>query len=337
MAYKRVVISKFGGPRVLKVRIEGNLPEPGNGEVRVRILKASASFTDVMIRKGKYPEVKQKPPFSPGYDMIGIVDKLGEDVDSIVLGTKVADLTIIGSYSEYICLKAENLVPVPKGIDDSQGVSLILSYMTAYQMLHREADVKEGESVLIHGAGGAVGLAMLQLGRLLNLKVYGTASSGKHDIIKKCGGIPIDYKNEDFVSRIRDLEQGGLSAVFDPIGGDNFKRSFELLKPGGKLVAFGFYNAVMSKGGNIALEFFKLLFWNILPNKKKTSFYIITSMRKKHPEWFKQDLIKLFELLKEGEIAPVISGHFNLDDAIDVHRKIERAEIQGKVVFDIGK
>jgi NADPH:quinone reductase-like Zn-dependent oxidoreductase len=335
MNYQRVVISKFGAPEVLKLIVEEGLPEPRKGEVRIRVLKASANFTDTMIRKGKYPEVRDKPPFSPGYDMIGVVDKLGPDVDGMKVGDKVADLTVIGSYSQYICLSAEKLVLVPEGVDDAEGVTLILSYMTAYQMLHRDAKVKEGQSILIHAAAGAVGIAMLQLGQLMNLKMYGTASKAKHGIVEKYGGVPIDYKSEDFVDRINELSADGLDAVFDPIGGNSFKRSFSVLKRGGKLVAFGFYNAVMGKGGNMVLEFMKLLLWNIMPNGKKTSFYIITSMRKKHPEWFKEDLQHLFQLLLKGEVKPEIEGHYTLDQAVDVHRKIENAEIKGKVVFDV--
>jgi NADPH2:quinone reductase len=197
-------------------------------------------------------------------------------------------------------------------------------------------NISEGQSILIHGAAGAVGVAMLQLGKLMNLKMYGTASAPKHDIVRKHGGIPIDYKNEDFVQKIRTLSGSGVDAAFDPIGGDNFKRSFDILNPGGKLVAYGFYNAVMGKGGNIPLEFMKVMLWNILPNKRKTSFYIITRLRKKNPDWFKTDLSKLFEMLKEGLISPEIENRFSLDRAVEVHHKIEKAEIKGKIVFDIG-
>lgn len=337
MKYKRVIITKFGEPEVLKILEENTLPEPEPGEVRIKILKVSANFTDVMIRKGKYPEVKDRPPFSPGYDMVGIVDKLGEGSTTFNVGDKVADLTVIGAYSEYICLPENKLCGVPETLDTSEATALILSYTTAYQMLHRSAKISEGKSILIHGAAGAVGIAMLQLGKRLKLKMYGTASKSKHAMVIKHGGIPIDYKNEDFVQRVLELSVDGVDAVFDPIGGANFKRSFKVLKPGGMLVAYGFYNAVMGKGGNIPLEFMKLLLWNILPNGKKTSFYIITSIRKKHPEWFEEDLRILFQELKNGNIKPEIANHFAMENAIEVHHKIERAEIEGKIIFDLSK
>ncbi len=335
MSYKRIIITKFGGPEVMQLVEENSLPEPKAGEVRVKVLKASANFTDIMIRKGKYPDVKDKPPFSPGYDMVGVVDKPGKGVEEFHIGDKVADMTVIGAYSEYICLPAEKLTLLPDNLDESEAVSLILSYTTAYQMLHRIAKIKEGRSILIHGAGGAVGLAMLQLAKLHNLKVYGTASGSKHDLVKKHGGIPVDYKNEDFERRIQELTDGGVDAVFDPIGGRNFKKSFKSLKPGGKLVAFGFYNAVMGKGGSIPMDFIRIMFWNILPNRKSASFYSIGGLRKKHPEWFKKDLQELFRLLERGDIKPEISNHFTLGKAREVHEKIEKAELKGKIIFDI--
>jgi NADPH2:quinone reductase len=169
MSYKRVIITEFGGPEVLEVIEEEVLPEPGPGEVRVKVLATSATFTDTMIRKGKYPDVKEKPPFSPGYDVVGVVDKLGEGVTGLKSGQMVADLTVIGAYAEYICLPASRLVPVPDGLDPAEAVSLVLSYVTPYQMLHRSAKIQRGQRILVHGAGGAVGTAMLQLGKLLDL------------------------------------------------------------------------------------------------------------------------------------------------------------------------
>jgi NADPH:quinone reductase-like Zn-dependent oxidoreductase len=335
MSYKRIVITKFGEPEVLKLIEESTLPEPKTGEVRVKILKVSANFTDIMIRKGKYPDVKNKPPFTPGYDMVGVVDKLGEGSSVFRVGERVADMTVIGAYSEYICLPEDRLTRLPETIDSSEAVALILSYTTAYQMLHRIAKMTAGKTILIHGAGGAVGIALLQLGKLIDLKMYGTASKSKHDLVKKLGGIPIDYKSEDFVKRIHELTTNGVDAVFDPMGGESFKKSFKSLKPGGKLVGFGFYNAVMGKGGNIPLDFMKLLLWNILPNKKSTSFYSIGSLRKKHPEWFKEDLRLLFELLEKGSLKPEIADHYPLNKAIEVHKMIENAANTGKIIFDV--
>src|SRR5690554_5613285 len=146
MSYKRIIISRFGEPDVMEVVQESSLPEPKPGEVRVKVLKTTANFTDMVIRKGKYPEVKTKPPFSLGYDMVGVVNKLGEGVSGLQVGDRVADLTVIGAYSEFICLPGAKLTKLPDAIDTSEAVALILSYTTAYQMLHRIAKIKIGRA-----------------------------------------------------------------------------------------------------------------------------------------------------------------------------------------------
>jgi NADPH:quinone reductase-like Zn-dependent oxidoreductase len=338
MRYKRIVITEFGGPDVLKVSEETILPEPKRGEVRVRVLATSAAFTDTMIRKGIYPDVKEKPPFTPGYDLVGVVDELGEGVTKFMVGQKVAELTITGAYSEYICLPESRLVPVPDELDPAEAVSLVLSYVTAYQMLHRLAKIQSGQRILIHGAGGAVGTAMLQLGQLLGLEMYATASASKHALVSSLGATPIDYTSEDFVERIDSLTNDGVDAAFDPMGGDNFKRSFKTLRPGGKLIAYGFYDASMGKGGgNVMLEFLRVLLWNIMPNGRSTAFYSIGSWRKKHANWFYEDLTELFNLLRQGRIKPIIAKRMPLLEAAYAHELIEQATVKGRIVLMVGE
>lgn len=337
MSYKRVIIEKFGEPEMLRLVEEPVLPEPEANEVRVKVLTTSANFTDVMIRKGMYPEVKQKPPFSPGYDMVGVVDKVGNEVTRFQEGDKVADMTVIGAYSEYICLPEKQLTHLPDQLDPAEATSIILSYVTAWQMLHRIAKIKKGQKILVHGAGGAVGMAMLQLGKLMDLEIYGTASGSKHDMIEAAGAIPIDYKTTDFADHIKSHTEKGLDAVFDPIGGKNFRKSFSVLQKKGKLVAYGFYNAVMGYGGSIPMDFMKLQLWNILPNGRSATFYSIGSLRKKHPEWFMEDLTALFRLLANKKIKPIIAGHYPLEKAAEVHQMIEKANVRGKIVFDVSK
>lgn len=335
MAYNRIVISEFGSAEVLQKVSEKELPRLKKGQVRVKVLTTSACFTDTLIRRGLYLGVKKKPPFSPGYDLVGIVDELGEEVKNPSIGQKVADLTVIGAYSEYICLDANSVVPVPENLDNAETVSLILSYLTAYQMLHRSANIKKGQTILIHACSGAVGTAMLQLGKLLNLKMYGTASKSKHKFIQEMGAIPIDYKNEDFVEVIKEKEPDGIDAVFDPMGGDYFPRSLSLLRKQGTLVGFGFQNSASGKGGNVVLDFFKVKWWNLLPNKPAANFYVITSMRERHPDWFKNDLSELFKLLSERKIKPVIGKIMKLDQAVEAHKLVENFEVKGKIVLSI--
>jgi NADPH:quinone reductase-like Zn-dependent oxidoreductase len=337
MSYKRVIVKKFGGPEVLKVIEESTLPEPKFGEVRIKVLVTSAALTDTIIRKGQYPDVKEKPPFSPGYDMIGLVDKLGEGVTRFKIGQKVADLTVIGAYSEYICLPESRLTLVPDELDPTEAVSLVVTYVTAYQMLYRYAKIKLKQRILIHGAAGAVGTAILQLGNLLDLEIHGTASKSKHELIAGLGAIPIDYRNEDFVERIKTHTNDGVDAAFDPIGGDNFKRSFKTLKSGGQLVAYGFYNASTGKGGSILFDFLRLQLMKIIPNGRLASFYSIGSLRKKHPDWFSEDLTKLFALLSQNKIKPVIGKRMSLSDAAMAHELIEKAAVPGKIVLIVSE
>ena len=335
MSNKKVIIKRFGGPEVLEVVEEEKLPEPLPGEVRVRVLAAGMAFTDIMIRKGQYPDVKEKPPITLGYDLVGEIDRVGPGVEGLEVGDRVAQLTVIGAQADYVCLDADRLVPVPEDLDPVQAVSLVLSYTTAYQMLTRKASVREGERILVHGAGGAVGTALVQLGKHFNLEVYGTASQSKHEMIERMGAHPIDYHSEDFVRVIQNLENPGADAVFDHLGGEHFKRSLNSLRRGGRLVAYGFYNATMGNGGSVIMDFARLFLWDVLPNGKSASFYSIGPWRKKHPDWFKRDLHELFELCTRGEIQPVIWKTIQLEEVPQAHRWIESAEPQGKIVVDI--
>ena len=331
MSYKKVILNEFGGPEVLQVVEEPNLPEPGAGEVRVKVLAASATFTDTMVRKGIYYGFKETPPLSPGYDMVGVVDKVGADVTGLDVGQIVADLTVWGAYTEYILRPADSLVPVSDGLDPAEAVSLVLSYVTAYQMLHRIAKVQRGQKILVHGAGGAVGTALLELGGLDDLEMFGTASKSKHELVRSLGATPIDYNSEDFLARMQAV--AGVDAAFDAIGGDNFKRSFKSLNKGGTLVAYGFYNQSMGKGGNVPIEYMRVAMWNILPNGRSSTFYSIGALRKKQPDWFKEDLGALFGLLEEGKIKPSIERCMKLDEARQAHELIEQAAVKGRIVL----
>ena len=330
MSYKQVIITEFGGPEVMKVVENATLPEPAAGEVRIKVQATSACFTDTMVRKGIYYGFKKKPPFPPGYDVVGVVDKVGTAVSDLKAGQTVADLTVSDAYSEYICRPASSVVPVPDGLDPAEAVSLVLSYVTAYQMLHRAAKVQPGQTILIHGAGGAVGTALLELGKLLDLKMVGTASKSKHELVASLGGTPVDYRSEDFVERVG---VGVVDAAFDAIGGDNFKRSLQTLKKGGTLVAYGFYNNSMGRGGNVPLEYMKVKVWDLWPNGRSATFYSIGDMRKKQPDWFREDLTALFGLLAQGKIKPAIERRMKLTDAVEAHQLIEKAAVKGRIVL----
>jgi len=212
--HTRIIVTHYGGPDALRV-VEEECPEPKDGEVRVRVLAAGVSLPDVMAREGIHPETPPVP-YTPGWDLVGVVDRLGNGVSGIEPGQIVAAMPIHGAYADFVCLPQRELVPVPSGLDPAEAVSVILNYITAYQMLHRSAKVKPGQRVLFHGASGGVGTALLQLGRLAELEMYGTCSARGAAAVSELGGVPIDYRNQDYVKEIHRLTSQGVDAVFDP-------------------------------------------------------------------------------------------------------------------------
>jgi NADPH2:quinone reductase len=220
--HRRVVVTRHGDPDVLQV-VEEDLPEPRAGEVQVKVLAAGVSAYDLMFRRSGSLPGTPRVPFTLGADVVGVASKLGEEVSTIELGQRVAGATFsldgLGGYTEFICLPASELVPVPQGLDPAEAVCLVANYLTAHQVLHRTAKIRSGECILVHGAAGGVGTALLELGKLAGLEMYGTASKHNHELVSALGATPIDYRTEDFVKRIRDLTGDGVDVVFDPIGG----------------------------------------------------------------------------------------------------------------------
>jgi NADPH:quinone reductase-like Zn-dependent oxidoreductase len=334
MKSKRVVITRHGSPDVLQV-VEEDIPEPISGQVRVKILATGAAFTDVLMREGLYPNVPPLP-YAPGYDIVGIVDQLGSGVSTLELGQIVVALTITGGYAEFICLPAQELVPVPLGVDPIEACCLPLAYVTAFQMLYRLAEVKPGKRILIHGAAGGVGTALLQLGKLIDLQMYGTASEPKHELVSRLGGIPIDYKHEDFVQSIRELTGDGVDAVFDAIGGNHLWRSYQTLRTEGRLITFGVSSAVKAKAGKsfiAASSFLLLSLLRLIPDGHQALFYSIATYKKHHPNWFREDLIELLKLLAQQKIKPIIAEKIPLLEAVRAHELLDQSAVSGKIVL----
>lgn len=334
--YKSVLITKIGGPEVLKL-VETPLRMPENNETRVRILYAGVGFTDILMRYGNYIYAP-KIPFVPGYEIVGVVDAIGKGVTGIFVGQRVAALTVHGGYAEYIYLPPEELIPVPNDLKAAEAVSLILNYVTAYQMLHRMARVHSGQSILITGASGGVGNALLQLGLLAELKtMYGLTSKRKRDLVAQLGGVPIDYATTDFLKFIQSQEPHGIDAVFDGIGGRFALHGYKTLQHGGILVSFGvtgtLKNSKVNKFSSL-ISYITPSILNLLPDGKRSTFYGITRLYRKNPKLFREDLTKLFQLLSEKKIKPVIAGIFPLSEASKAHAMLERGDVQGKLVLN---
>jgi len=327
-----------GGISVLKVT-EDKLSDLSAGQVCVKVLYAGVSFADVLIREGVYLGMP-KFPLTPGYDLVGIVEQVGSNVSSFSKGQRVAALTVTGSYSEYVTLPENELTTIPDDIKLSEAVCLILNYMTAFQMLHHTAKVQAGQTILIHGVSGGVGTALLQLGALQSLTMYGTASRPKHQQVKNMGGIPIDYKNVDFAKEIKKLTNNrGVDIVFDG-NGSELNRSYSVLKKRGKLVLYGISSMLVNGKSSwlrriSTLLNFSIFLRNLIPDSKSVELYQITGYKKKYPQLFKDDLSYLFGLLRDKKISPVIANVFPLEDAARAHDLLNNAAVFGKIILGL--
>jgi NADPH2:quinone reductase len=339
--HKRAVISRLGGPEILQIQ-EERLPEPGLGEARVRILATGVSYADLLMREGVHPETPRLP-FTPGWDLIGEVDKPGVDVFGLEPGQMVAALPVRGAYAQYICLPQEELVPVPAGLDPAEALVAVFNYVTAYQMMRRSAKARPGQRALIHGAAGGIGTALLQIGRLVDLEMYGTAAAHNYELVSSLGATPIDYRHADFVREVLRLTGDGVDVVFDGIGGArHLWRSFEALRSGGKVVAYGMTSTLRKGrlaggrrhrlrgmaaiGGSIAASY-------LVPGDKKITTYSIQTLKRFGPAWYREDLGTLFELLRRGRIEPIIAERIPLDEAARAHELLGSGSVTGKIVL----
>jgi NADPH:quinone reductase-like Zn-dependent oxidoreductase len=282
---------------------------------------------DVEARYGRSP-FRLKVPFVPGYAIIGVVNAIGEGVTNAAAGDRVAALTTLGGYAEYIFLAEEQLIPVPSTLDPAEAAPLILNYIVAYQTLYRSAKVKAGDKVLIIGASGGIGTAFLQLGKLANLNMYGMASKCKHPVVIDYGATPIDYHTQDFVEVIRKAEPDGLDAVFDGIGGDYITRGFSLLRRGGTFV--GYANPLSLSRMFRFLGQVILLNW--LPNGRSAKYYG-TGISRFNRRPFLEDWATLFNLLEDGRIKPVIEKAFPILEAAQANTLLESGQVIGNLVL----
>jgi NADPH2:quinone reductase len=343
MRNTRITVNHYGGPEVITVA-EEQCPAPLPGEVRVKVLAAGVSLPDVLAREGVHPETPRLP-YTPGWDLVGIVEDIGDGVSGLELGQTVAAMPISGCYAQYVCLPQRKLIPVPAGLDPAEAVAVVLNYITAYQMLHRSAKVKPGQRVLIHGASGGVGTALLQLGQLAGVRMYGTCSAQAAEVVEELGAIPIDYRNSDFVQEIRRLTGDGVDAVFDGIGGENLWRSREALREGGRVVVYGFqaklHGGRMASGApsgrhpireSAILGSYILRNW-FLPGRKSMVPYSIQWLMRLKPTWFRHDLLTLFDLLQRERIKPLIAQRLPLCQARHAHELLGKGGVIGKIVL----
>lgn len=330
----RIVIDQPGGPEQLHLR-EEPVPVPQPHEALVRVRACGVSYGDIIFQRGALPGA---PPFplTPGYDLVGDVEAVGNAVTQVQPGDRVAALLPdLGSYATYVCVPAGELVPVPAQLPPAEAVSVVLNYVTAYRMLTQAARLQAGQSVLIHGAAGGVGTAVLQLAQVLGIRAYGTASTGKQALVRAQGGIPIDYTKTDFVQEIQRLTGGaGVDAVLDGIGGPQLSRSYQCLNRTGTLVMFG-VSSTLQGGGNPKLKMVATMLrfgWlKLRPGGKRVITYFPS---KKDLESVQPDIALMLKLLSEGKIKPLIAQVFPLAHAAEAHQMLEDTRPVGKIVLE---
>jgi NADPH:quinone reductase len=325
------MVTGRGGPEVLDlVRVDTPTPRPR--EVRIAVAAAGVAFGDVMRRRGM---LAPRRPFTPGYDVTGVVEDVGRDADRALIGRTVAAMMPkpgIGGYAQHVCVPAERLVEVPDGVDPADVVALGLNYITAYQLVHRFVPLRAGQRVLIHGAAGGVGSALLDIGRAAGLTMYGTASSGKHDFVRNYGATPIDYRGEDFVERMADLEPGGVDAIFDPIGGRHLARSYRALARRGTLVAFGVSGDIDRGLLGVAAGMLRLAALKLRPGRH-VRLYLITMSRGTGWRHCRDDWATLLAMHRRNELSPVVGARIPFADVRRAHELIDGAKVTGKIVL----
>lgn len=324
MKYKSVVATGHGASDVLKIT-ENDLRAPAASEVRVKILAVGVCQDDIATRVGNRPFLP-KIPFTPGYDIVGEVDAIGSGVSGVAVGDRVAALTTFGGYAEYIYLSPDKLVHVPADLDPAEVAPLILNYLVAYQVLHRMAQVRPDDKVLLIGASGGVGTAFLDLGKLHNLKMYGLASPGKHAALIELGAIPIDYRSQDFVEVLRRLEPKGLDCVFNGMAEDYLKRGMSVLRRGGTLVHYGGPESLW----RFVVFLAEFIWLNVVPDGKAIKGY---GTHRVAVQLMNEDWTTLFTLLADGKIKPIIAAKFPILEAAQANDLLASGSVVGNVVL----
>jgi len=335
---RQVVIPRFGAPDVLQIR-ELPDPTPGSGDIRIRIRAAGINFADILARLGLYPDAP-KPPMVVGYEVAGNVDAVGRDVVAFAPGDRVIALTRFGGYADTVVVPASQAFHFPDELSDSEAAAVPVNYLTASLALYRMAALAPGETVLVHNAGGGVGIAATQLARLRRATVIGTASAFKHDALRSFGvDHAIDYRHANVADEVRKLTHGrGVDVILDPIGGRSFTDSYRMLAPLGRLIIFGLSAAAPGERRS-AWRAFQA--WLSTPRFNPMSMINrnrgVFGLHVGHLWEERRQLAPLMDMLiselSAGRLTPIVARTFPLERAADAHRFIQRRANIGKVVL----
>lgn len=330
---RAVVITEHGPPEVLKVEQRPD-PQPGRGEVLVDVKAAGINFADLMARVGLYPDAP-KPPAVVGYEVAGVVAGVGEGVDgSPGIGQRVAAPVRFGGYAEQAVAKADGVVALPDALSFEEGAAIPINYSTAWEALIRLGNVQSGERVLIHAAAGGVGIAATQIAKRIGAEIWGTSSPGKHEATRGFGvDHPVDYTRSGWE---RDVPK--LDLVMDAIGGSSWRRSYKLLRAGGRLVCFGASSVMAGEKRNLvaaARMALQMPRFNLIKQMSDSKSVLGLNALTIWDEFGSAERwrVPLTEMLADGTISPVVAQSFPFDRAPDAHRFIAERRNVGKVVL----
>ena len=327
------------GLRIERRALDSPLPR----QAIVNVEATGISFAERAMRRGIYYG-QPAFPFVPGYDLVGIVAAVGRDVDASLVGKRVAALTKTGGWASAVLVSADELMPLPEGVDAGEAETLIVSGITAWQMLHREAHIRRGQTIVVHGANGSVGSTLVQLAQHAGVRVIGTASPRHHDALRAIGVLPIDYGDTDLTRRVREIAPEGVDAVFDHVGGKSVSTSYHMLNARGTLVCYAIASA-LDNSGSMLQQYLRLLaqlaWWNMLPNGHKAVFYNIWTgysgkdAAKNEPfqARLREDFAHLMDLLTRGILKPHVAARFPLDQIVAAVELAESRTVYGKVVL----
>ncbi len=335
---KAVQITAHGGPEKLALR-ELPTPAPGAGQVRVRVKAIGVNFADVLMRMGLYPGAPALP-FTPGYEAAGVVEDCGAGVNAWRPGDRVMAPTNYGGYCDTLVARENELFRIPDGKSFEAAAALTVNYLTAYEALVEQGHLQEGQSVLVHGAAGGVGVAALQIGRIFSARVFGTASATKHAVAREHGCTrPIDYRREDFEKVIlRETNGAGVHVALDPIGGHSFRKSYRCLGKGGKLICYG----MSSVAGGSKRSVLRLL-WELWRTPRFGPLDLMTSNKgviglhlgrmTDQKETLARAMRTLLGWWEQGKLAPLVGQTFPLEHAARAHEYLQSRQSVGKVVL----
>jgi synaptic vesicle membrane protein VAT-1 len=335
---RQMVISRYGAPDVFELR-DGPDPVAAEGELRIRVRAAGVNFADVLARIGLYPDAP-KLPMVVGYEVAGVVDAVGSGVIGVGKGDRVIALTRFGGYADTIAVPSDQVFPLPEGLSDAEGAAVPVNYLTAALALYRLAALQPGETVLVHNAGGGVGIAATQLARLRRATVIGTASMMKHAALRSFGvEHAIDYTRVHVVDEVRKLTKGrGVDVVLDPIGGRSFGESYRLLAPLGRMVIFGLSAVATGERRN---WWYALRAWMQTPKLDPMSLISrnrgVFGLNLAHLWDERRQLAPVMDMLANelaaGRLRPVVARTFPLERVGDAHRFLQARQNIGKIVL----